>query len=370
MSDQEVPVIAVPGGPLSGKDGCKPFIVQKFGDLGYLPFYTTESATLHMSSNLKPSNLPLKTFQRGVILTTVHLEDAAKRAAFESNHPLPLVLCNRGVPDCEPYSPNGLYEEILSEVNLDPIEARDRRYKAAIFLRSLAYDRPDLYDQLKHNNPHRLEDVDQARVMDEATLKAWVGHPHLRVIDNSTDWAGKLKRIEQEICAVLGIPVPIEDERKFLCAPVDFASLPVFAQKIDIDQAYLFSADPKATPRVRQRGQYGKYVYFHTVKKEIVVGKNIEYEKFITADQYRWSLDFILPNTRIVKKHRHCFVYENQYFELDCIPLGNHIVYLLEIELTDRAQKLVLPPFLNIEREVTSDRNYTNRAFANLAWRP
>lgn len=364
--------IAIPGGPLSGKDGCKSFLLQKFGDYGFYPLYVDEAATLHMAGNLKPGvNFREKTFQRSIVGTMKHLEDTADRAAQECLHPNPVIFYNRGIPDCLPYSLSPQhYREILAELGLgNEVEVRDLRYNAAIFLRSLAYDQPDLYEKLKSNNPHRRETLDEARIVDELTLQAWNGHTHLRIIDNSTDWAGKLRRLEKEVCAVLGIPVPLEIEKKFLCAPVDIDRLPVVVQKVDIEQAYLYSPDPSKVLRIRKRGQYGKNIFFKTVKGDIAPGVRSEIEDTISKEMFDWGLHFQLPDTRIVKKARNCFIYENQYFELDVIPVGNETLYLLEIELTEETHVPKLPPFLNILEDVTDDPHYTNRAIANLSWR-
>ena len=78
-----------------------------------------------------------------------------------------------------------------------------------------------------------------------------------------------MKRLFREVSAALGVPVPIEIERKFLVAP-DFdphGALPVPFQEIDIEQAYLFAPDGEAL-RVRKRGQNGSAVYYHTHKKQ------------------------------------------------------------------------------------------------------
>ena len=45
---------------------------------------------------------------------------------------------------------------------------------------------------------------------------AWAGHPHLRVIDNSTGFEDKIRRLIREISLYLGEPQPYEIERKFL----------------------------------------------------------------------------------------------------------------------------------------------------------
>ena len=66
------------------------------------------------------------------------------------------------------------------------------------------------------NNQARTETAEQAAAMDDKLIAAWTGHPHLRIIDNSTDFEAKMKRLIAEIAAFLGEPEPYEIERKFL----------------------------------------------------------------------------------------------------------------------------------------------------------
>jgi hypothetical protein len=47
-------------------------------------------------------------------------------------------------------------------------------------------------------------------------LQAWVGHPHIKIIDNSTDFAHKITRVEHAICQVVGAPRPVQEDRKFI----------------------------------------------------------------------------------------------------------------------------------------------------------
>ena len=67
------------------------------------------------------------------------------------------------------------------------------------------------------------------------------------------------------------------------------------------------------------------------------------------------------PNEDYYISHRSKkdFVYNNQYFSLDHIysPIN---LWLLEIELIDKDDPVELPPFLNIDKEVTGVRGYSN----------
>jgi hypothetical protein len=43
------------------------------------------------------------------------------------------------------------------------------------------------------NNAARSETLEEARALDFKILNTWVGHPNIRIIDNSTDFQGKIK---------------------------------------------------------------------------------------------------------------------------------------------------------------------------------
>jgi hypothetical protein len=174
------------------------------------------------------------------------------------------------------------------------------------------------------NNTVRRESLEEAREKDAATLNAWTGHPHLRVIDNSTGFSEKLRRLEKEMYRTLGVPVPLEIERKYLVDPIDPEKIPVPYQVIDIEQFYVDSGTPGVEVRMRKRGQYGYFVYYRTEKKPVRTGVRIETERFIDEMTYLRALERKTAHSHIIVKKRICFVYENKYFELDYMSKPKH----------------------------------------------
>ena len=84
------------------------------------------------------------------------------------------------------------------------------------------------------------ETAEQAAELDDNLIAAWTGHPHFRVIDNATDFDGKMKHLLSEISSFLGEPEPFEIERKFLIEYPDISILNSLAncQRIEIIQTY------------------------------------------------------------------------------------------------------------------------------------
>jgi len=193
-------------------------------------------------------------------------------------------------------------------------------------------------------------------------LKVWTGHPHLRVIDNSTDFTNKVRRTIEAICRVVGVPQPVEIERKYLVSKFD--PIPVHYEEIDIEQIYLTTSD-KTSSRIRKRGQKGSYTYFHTIKKPLCAGQRIEEERQITPREYANLLIQADPACKPIKKKRICFLWGNQYFELDCFTQPANLIFL-EAELDDIDQPVSLPPFVHITKDVTEDSSYTNHSLAKI----
>ncbi|MGN1133425.1 MAG: hypothetical protein ACI4RN_03110, partial [Oscillospiraceae bacterium] len=60
-----------------------------------------------------------------------------------------------------------------------------------------------------------------------------------------------------------------------------------------------------------------------------------------------------------IEKERYCFTYKNQLFELDVYSFSDELA-TLEIELNNINNKVELPEFLTILRDVTNDNRYSN----------
>jgi CYTH domain-containing protein len=240
------------------------------------------------------------------------------------------------------------------------VELRDRRYDAVVHLVTAADGAEAFYSTA--NNTARSETPAQARALDEKLRDAWVGHPHLRVIDNSTDFPGKVRRVLEAVCRVTGVPEPVEVERKYLVRNAP-AVLPVRAEEVEIEQTYLRTADGSEA-RVRRRGQRGSYSYTHTAKKALRTGARVEVERMISGREYIGLLAESDPTRKTVRKRRTCFLHDGQYFELDRFLEPKAGLVLLEVELDDEKTEVRIPPFIEIEREVTSEAAYSNHFIA------
>ncbi|HWP61481.1 MAG TPA: ATP-binding protein, partial [Candidatus Paceibacterota bacterium] len=274
---EPVKKLCITGGPCAGKSTGLAVLSQKLSDRGFVPLIVPEMATLLISGNIKPDVFGSHVFQTSVIRGIKALQEIFAHAALANTAARTVLLCDRGFADSAAYVPGRIYQTALEANGIaSAVEARDSHYDAVFHLVSAAIGAEAFYTTA--NNAARKETIDEARALDEKTLSAWIGHPHLRVIDNSTDFDGKIKRLDKEVCVALGIPVPLEIELKYECAPVALAHLPANAQHIDIEQMYLVG-DSTVSRRIRKRGQHGAFTYYYTEKRDVSPGVRAENER-------------------------------------------------------------------------------------------
>jgi CYTH domain-containing protein len=218
------------------------------------------------------------------------------------------------------------------------------------------------------NNPARLETPEQAIAADRRTLKVWLGHPHLRVVDNSTTFELKLERLLEHINSALGTDGQhIEYERRFLLSdPPDLSSeLLNQAKAIFIEQTYLLTDSPEQEIRVRKWADSDERVsYFWTSKRPLKGGGREEREELISQSQYKHLLTQADPSRKPINKTRYCFAYGGHHCELDQINLDDQQLWVLEVELNSYQDQFTPPSQLKINKEITDDPQFSNKALA------
>lgn len=364
--------IVLTGGPCSGKTTARNYLQDRLSALpGVRPFFVPEVATMIISGGVpdvgrlaahdQPRFFEL---ERHFLRTQRALRERFLDLATLFPEDRCVVIYDRAETDILAYLGRERFMALLEEERLTLADVRDS-YDAAIHLVTAADGAEAFYTTV--NNTARRETAAEARAMDALTQAAWTGHPHLRVIDNSTDFEGKLSRVFQAVSRVMGIPVPVEIERKYLLRRAPDFTLPEFstAQRIEIEQSYLRSSDPSESVRIRRRSQHGHATYYLTRKTSLGAGIRQETEQRISASEYLALMAQRDPARQPVRKDRWCFLWRGQYLELDIIhePASRACV-LLEIELTEQNDRVEIPPFLEVERDVTEEPAYANQELA------
>lgn len=360
--EKKIHHIVLTGGPCAGKTSAIAVMEQELTQKGYVVFIVPETATEIIKSGYAPwlkctTNLD---FQRFIMKKQLHKEELYLQIAESVSAPKIVIIYDRGIVDGKSYMSNSEYVELLHELGLNEVSAKDR-YDAVIHLVTAADGAEEFYTL--GNNEARTETPEQARVLDRKCIENWTGHSHLRVIDNSTDFEGKISRVLKETYAILGDPVPIEIERKYLVQMPDLSKMPNF-EVVNILQTYLTTNDNTVERRIRQRGIQGSYSYYFTEKQEISAMKRVERERRISQNEYLNLLTEADTTLRQIAKKRICFIYKNQYFELDMYEFLKDKA-ILEIELTTECTSVDIPDFIKVIKEVTDDEAYRNYSIAH-----
>ncbi|MBQ7240824.1 MAG: AAA family ATPase [Bacilli bacterium] len=354
--------IVLTGGPCAGKTTALTWINNYFRDRGYKVLFVPETATELIPNGLTPweakSNYDYQVAQATLQKTK---EMIFERVAKGMNAEKILIVCDRGMLDNKAYMKNNEFKRLMKEFNTTEVEERDS-YDAVFHLVSAAKGKEKFYT-LENNNA-RTETIEEARILDDKIISAWTGHPHFRIIDNSTEFEEKLERLLKEIASFLGEPEPMEIERKYLIYYPDIKALESMPNctKVEIAQTYLKSNDD-VERRVRARGIDGNYMYYLTEKKNINNLKRIEVEKRLTQNEYLKLLMEQDNSLHTIHKTRYCLSSDNEYFEIDIYPEWDNQA-IMEIELSDENQEIKIPDFINIYKEVTDNKIYKNYEMA------
>lgn len=360
----EITKIVITGGPCAGKTTAMSWIQRHFGKQGYTVLFVPETATELITGGVAPWTCGTNAdYQLCQMELQLKKEALFERAAGTMPAQKVLIVCDRGTLDNKAYMNDAEFEQVLGKMGSNEVELRDR-YDAVFHLVSAAKGAEQFYTT--ENNAARTETVEQAAALDDRVIAAWTGHPHLRIIDNATEFENKLKRLIQEISTFLGEPVAYEIERKFLIEYPDLEELEKLpnCSRVEIIQTYLLSADGSEA-RVRQRGANGNYIYTHTAKRKVTDTKRVEMERRITKNEYLRFLMDADPDCRPIRKTRYCLSSGTQYFEIDVYPFWKDQA-IVEIELTDENEPINFPEQIKVIREVTEDETYKNSSLAKV----
>ncbi|CAH3892289.1 TRPL translocation defect protein 14 isoform X1 [Pieris brassicae] len=372
QSQKTVYKLVLTGGPCGGKTTGQSRLSTFFENLGWKVFRVPETATVLLSGGVKFVDLSpeeANKFQENLLKTMIQIENTFFELGRTCQRNC-LIICDRGAMDASAFISKEKWEAMLSANNWNCVELRDNRYNHIVHMVSAANGAEDFYSTEEH--ACRSEGVELARELDYNAAASWVGHPYFDVIDNSTDFDKKMNRLIACVCQRIGIDTGDRlnvnaKKRKFLVKcplPVD-AEFPKF-QDFDVEHNYLQSDFRKAQVRLRKRGQKGHWSYIHTMRKFHLNGQSVEVRTQLTHRDYLNMLPQRDDAHFTIFKKRRCFIYNNQYYQLDIYRQPTHPrcrgMVLLETYSAAYDQDALLatlPKFLTIEKEVTGDPAYS-----------
>ncbi len=364
-AEKQISKIVITGGPCAGKTTAMSWIQNAFTKLGYAVLFVDETATQLITGGAAPW---LNTSNRNFQLQLVRLQQAKEKAFAEIGKTMKedkiLIVCDRAVMDNCAYMSDQEFGWVLKQMNASKIALRDH-YDAVFHLVTAAKGAEKYYTLA--NNQARTETAAEAAALDDKLIAAWTGHPHFRIIDNSTGFEEKMLRLIREITAFLGEPAPMEIERKYLIARPRLSLLDQMpnCERVDIVQTYLKSGDPSEECRIRQRGSNGNYIYFMTRKRKVSGIRRVEIEERLSQQEYVARMVDADPAFRPIHKTRYCLSENGLYYEIDIYPEWKDQA-IMEIELCSEDQEVVFPESIDVIREVTDDPAFSNHELARI----
>ena len=156
-----------------------------------------------------------------------------------------------------------------------------------------------------------------------------------------------------------------EIERKWLIKMPDIKTL----EKQDnysassIEQIYITEDELSEGSRIRKRDFGSQVKYYWTHKEDINGISRFEEERYISKEEYETLSKKISCDTSPIRKKRYSFNYCGFVVEIDIYEFWNDQA-IIEIELESEDQKVDVPDFIEIIKEVTGDEAYYNHELA------
>ena len=242
--------IVLTGGPCGGKTSALQYLEAELKKLGISVFIASECASELFAEGKSPEKCGRYEFHKELFALQLKTEKELEARAAAMPGEKAVILLDRGLLDSKAYTAPGEFEKYSAELGTDEEIIRNS-YDAVFHLVTAANGAENSYNL---GDGARTETQSQAKELDLKLLSVWVGTPHLRIIDNSTGFEQKLKRLLEEVVAVIGNPEPVEIERKFLIEMPDLEKLEKMSlcRKVSIEQAY-FKTYEEGKFRIRRR---------------------------------------------------------------------------------------------------------------------
>jgi predicted ATPase len=180
------------GGPCGGKTTALARIYSFLRERGFQVITCPEAFSILQSNGMSldffATGGMYKVIQNITMDLQMTLEESSETVLKAHGKPS-VLLCDRGPMDGAAYMSEDDWNELMEKRGIETTDLRDTRYNAVFHMVSAADGAAPFYTL--ENNAARSETAEEALAMDKRTQQAWLGHPHMYVFDNSTDFEGK-----------------------------------------------------------------------------------------------------------------------------------------------------------------------------------
>ena len=189
----------ITGGPCAGKTEAIKIIKQELTNKGLKVIAVPETATELISSEITPWEVGRNKFQFLLLERSLNKEITAEKAAECFDQDV-VIIYDRGLLDGKAYMQAEPFMNELKKYNEDEKTVLDR-YNAVFHLVTTANGAEEFYTLA--NNEARTESIKDAIKLDDRLIDIWSNHKNFKIIDNSTNFEFKMKRLINEIDNVI-----------------------------------------------------------------------------------------------------------------------------------------------------------------------
>ncbi len=187
--------VVLTGGPCAGKTTILARIKDHFSKLGYHVFVVPEAATCIINTGFIPASFPgdrIYELQDAILEITLALYRQTERLVQYLGRYPALIVYDRGTLDAKAYCTATAWARILQERAISESQLKDALYHGVVHLATAADGAIEHYSTL--NNTARLETAEEALAIDLRLREAWNGHAQFKIVDNSSNFEGKVAR--------------------------------------------------------------------------------------------------------------------------------------------------------------------------------
>jgi len=376
--------IVVTGGPCAGKTTATTTLRERLENAGWRVFTVPEAATMLFHNGarfldfLHLGEVGIVHFQTQLAKLQIRLEDTMHDMAAASGAKS-VLLCDRGVMDGKAYISQQGWALVLDALGMTEAQARDRRYDAVIHLVTAAEGAEQYYTlEQAEGSPEssRTETIEEAREQDHKTSQAWVGHEHLHIIDNTSNFRRKMDRTADRVLKTIGEPVVGHTLRKIRLPYMTALEIQDAAKEAGVASTRIFKCittyvSPTARIRLRSDPDLHGASYLLQTFREDTNSHTMRRatERFISSWSYMQSLkDAHAAGYKSLEKELVCFTWQGVVYEINVFRYPSDMC-ILEVEAESRDSNIIVPPFLrgcNEAAEVTRDPLYDTRSIARV----
>jgi len=368
------------GGPCGGKTTAIARLSSFLRERGFEVIACAEVYTILASNGMSFDFYSTEgmdaVIQNSVLDVQLSLEDSLEKVLKARGKPA-VLLCDRGPMDGKAYLSDEKWKKILNGRGATEAELRDTRYNAVFHMVTAADGASKFYTL--ENNQARTETPEQALDLDRRTQKCWLGHAHMYVLDNSTDFESKLQRLVNIVSSLVGLPTNLSrcSAKYLLQNRPNTALFPndVDFHRFEVEKVYLIVQDGvgsgsysfiRKRTKVDEDGEKQGSIYQLTdvMKRD---GEVFETKRIISAREYNASFRSRDLSRHIVRQERISFLYKLQSFTIHSYdtPSPGLCILHAQVETNDNEDPVVdLPDFLDIDRLLGQNDESTYGSYA------